>query len=152
MNPAKVHASVVHQRLTWIGDMVTGIRRLELADREAFLSDPRNPAAAESYLRRAIEALLDLGRHIAAKGYGLAATEYRAVPEALHRVGVLTAEEAAVLRRIAGYRNRLVHFYDEVAPEELYEICAHHLGDVVDIAAAYERWVRDHPERIATDL
>jgi len=32
-------------------------------------SDPRNVASAESYLRRGLEALLDLGRHLLAKGF-----------------------------------------------------------------------------------
>jgi uncharacterized protein YutE (UPF0331/DUF86 family) len=152
MSPAQVQASLVHERLTWIAEMVAGIQRLDLTDMAVFLSDPRNPAAAESFLRRAIEALLDLGRHIAAKGYGLAATEYKAVPDALYGVGVLTADEAATLRQIAGYRNRLVHFYDEVGPEELYDVCAHHVGDIVRVAAAYERWVREHPELVTTAL
>ncbi len=31
------------------------------------LSDRRNPAAAESYLRRSLEAIFDIGRHILAK-------------------------------------------------------------------------------------
>ena len=33
-------------------------------------------------------------------------------------------EEADLLQILAGYRNRLVHFYHEVSVEELYEICA----------------------------
>ena len=41
--------------------------------------DRRNPAAAESFLRRAIEALLDAARHLLAKGHGPAGLEYRDV-------------------------------------------------------------------------
>jgi len=31
---------------------------------------------------------------------------------------------------IAGYRNRLVHFYQEITPEELYEIIQNDLPDI----------------------
>ena len=31
---------------------------------------------------------------------------------------------------MAGYRNRLVHFYHEVSVEELYQITTHHLSDL----------------------
>jgi uncharacterized protein YutE (UPF0331/DUF86 family) len=148
MSPAKVHASVMRDRLQWVTEMVDGIKHLPYGDTESFLADPRNVAAAESYLRRALEALLDLGRHIAAKGYGVAATEYRAVPDALERAGVLTAEEASSLRLMAGYRNRMVHFYAEVTPRELADICADHLGDMAAIADAYERWAQANPGRI----
>ena len=40
------------------------------------------------------------------------------------RVGVLDEENGALLRELAGYRNRLVHFYHEVSDLELYEICS----------------------------
>lgn len=42
-------------------------------------------AAADSYLRRALEALMDLGRHILGKGLGRAASEYREVPRQVAR-------------------------------------------------------------------
>ena len=34
------------------------------------------------------------------------------------------------LLEMAGYRNRLVHFYFEVSPEELYQILQNNLDDV----------------------
>jgi uncharacterized protein YutE (UPF0331/DUF86 family) len=53
---------------------------------------------------------------------------------------------------MAGYRNRLVHFYDEVSVEELYEICTEGLDDIERVTVALERWLRDHPERIDREL
>lgn len=73
MTPSSVRLVVVAERTAWIRRMVEGIRRLPLESLETFLEDPRNAAAAESYLRRALEGLLDLGRHILAKGFGTAA-------------------------------------------------------------------------------
>ena len=102
--------------------------------------------AAESYLRRALEALLDLGRHILAKGFGLGVSEYKEIAVRLGEQGVLSPEEAQLLQVLAGYRNRLVHFYHEVGPEELYEVCAHRLTDVERIAEAYRRWLRENKE------
>lgn len=49
---------------------------------------------------------------------------------------------------LAGYRNRLVHFYQEVSPEELYQICARQLGDLEQILRAYRGWLREHPEML----
>ncbi len=84
------------------------------------MRDPRNIAAAESYLRRALEALLDLGRHILAKGLGEGAVEYRQIALALRRAGVVDEAQGALLHDMAGYRNRLTHFYDEVTAAELF--------------------------------
>lgn len=128
--------------------MLAGIRALPLGTADGFASDPRNVAAAESYLRRALEALLDLGRHILAKGCGRAATEYKAIASELADVEVLSEGEAELLRRLAGYRNRMVHFYDELSTTELYEVCAFQLSDLEGVRDALLEWIADHPERI----
>ena len=132
--------------------MLASIRRLPLDSRGVFLTDPRTIAAAESYLRRGLEALLDLGRHILAKGFAIAATEYKSIALELGRVGILDANEVKALSRMAGYRNRMVHFYHEVGDEELYQICTAHLGEIEDILARLEHWLRQHPEKIDQQL
>jgi uncharacterized protein YutE (UPF0331/DUF86 family) len=70
---------VVSDRLAWVDRMVSEIRALPLEDRAAFFSDRRNLWAAESCLRRGLEALLDLGRHILAKGFGIGVSEYKEI-------------------------------------------------------------------------
>ena len=148
MVPAQLRAKVVLERLRWARRMMASIRSLPLGSLADFTADPRTPAAAESYLRRCLEALLDLGRHLLAKGFGQAAGEYKAIARELQEVGVLEPAEASLLREMASYRNRLVHFYDEVSVEELYEICTEGLSDIECLARALEQWIRDNPERI----
>jgi Uncharacterized conserved protein len=149
MTPSKVSRRVVADRLAWVERMVAEIRALPLADRDAFFADRRNLWTAESCLRRALEALLDLGRHILAKGFGIGVSEYREIAVRLEEQQVISSDEAALLRTMAGYRNRLVHFYHEVSSEELYEVCAHRLDDLEQVLAAYRRWLQDHPERLS---
>lgn len=148
MVPAQLRAKIVLERLSWIRQMMANIRALPLDSRVEFAEDPRTPAAAESYLRRCLEALLDLGRHLLAKGFGRAASEYKAIARELQEVGVLGPEEANLLREMAGYRNRLVHFYDEVSVEELYEICTKGLDDIERLTQALVQWIDTHPEQI----
>lgn len=146
MTPGRLSKRVVSDRLSWVERMIRDIQALPLDDREEFFADRRNVGAAESYLRRALEALLDLGRHILAKGFGLGVSEYKEIASRLGDQGVLSREEARLLRVLAGYRNRLVHFYHEVGPEELYEVCMHRLEDLERIAEAYRQWLREHEE------
>jgi len=56
------------------------------------------------------------------------------------------------MRILAGYRNRMVHFYHEVSPDELYEICATSLKDVGRVANAFRAWIQAHPEQIDENL
>ena len=119
MTSSRLKAKVVAQRVGWVRTMLEGLRALPLQTEEEFRADPRNAAAAESFLRRALEALIDLGRHVLAKGFGRAVPEHKEVASALVEGGVLTATEGEVLRQLAGYRNRMVHFYQEVSDAEL---------------------------------
>jgi uncharacterized protein YutE (UPF0331/DUF86 family) len=128
--------------------MVADIRTLPLVSLEAFKADPHTEAAAESYLRRGLEALFDLCRHLLAKGFGRAPVEYKGIAQALGQVEVLTPQEVRLMTLMAGYRNRMVHFYDEIQTDELYDVCANHIQDIERITGAIERWLQTHPERI----
>jgi uncharacterized protein YutE (UPF0331/DUF86 family) len=152
VSPSKVRAATVIQKLTLLDAMLAGIRGLPLSSPEAFASDPRDVAAAESYVRRALEALLDLGRHVLGKGLGKGALEYKQVAVALQREGVLDERTGSAMVEMAGYRNRLVHFYDEVGAGELYEICTRRMGDVRDVREQLLAWLRTNPERVDGDL
>jgi len=149
---ARISASVVAERLAWIETMVAGIRALPLESIEAFEADSRTPAAAESYLRRALEALLDLGRHVLAKGFAQPAAEYRDIPRWLAEHGVIEAAATERWLKMAGYRNRMVHFYAEISRAELFEICATKQGDIESAVAAIRAWLAAHPDLIDISL
>jgi uncharacterized protein YutE (UPF0331/DUF86 family) len=87
MTPGQLRTKIVAERAAWIRRMVASLRALPGASFKTFQSDSRNIAAAESYLRRALGALLDLGRHILAKGFGQAVSEYKDVANVLAQVG-----------------------------------------------------------------
>jgi uncharacterized protein YutE (UPF0331/DUF86 family) len=152
MTPKIISKRVVADRLDTILYLLGEIRALPLQDRNAFFADRRNIWAAESCLRRSLEALFDIGRHILAKGYGLGISEYKEIATKLQEVEILSKEETALMQVLAGYRNRLVHFYHEVSAEELHEVCAHRLSDLEVIVDAYRRWLKEHPDKIDSKL
>jgi len=148
MTPSKIRADVVAERISWIRHMADSIRRLPLSGFDEFVSDPRNVAAAESYLRRAIEALLDLGRHVLSKGFGVAVVEYKDIGIKLAEEGVLSPDQGTLLRRIAGYRNRMVHFYHQINQKELFTLCTHNLEDIDVLREEIVAWMRANPDKI----
>ncbi|MDE2059925.1 MAG: DUF86 domain-containing protein [candidate division NC10 bacterium] len=148
MMPGALSKRVIVDRLALVDALLSEIRLLPLADRQAFFADRRNVWAAESCLRRCLEALFDIGRHILAKGYGLGVSEYKEIAVKLQTHGVLSANEATIMHLLAGYRNRLVHFYHEVSTEELYQVCSRQLGDIEVMQNACHRWLTAYPERL----
>jgi uncharacterized protein YutE (UPF0331/DUF86 family) len=152
MSPGKLSKKVIGDRLAWIDKMVVEIRALPLDSYEDFSANRRDVWAAESCLRRALEAIFDLGRHILAKGFGQGVTEYKQIASELETAGVLSHSRARLLSTLAGYRNRLVHFYHEVTSEELYEICRNNLDDLLRIKNAFRKWVNENPDSIDETL
>ena len=96
---------------------------------ESFLSDSDNYAIAEHHLRRALEAALDISRHILAKMGKKRPQEYVECFDFLGQEKILPLEFARKIRGMAGYRNRLVHLYWEVTAKELYELITKRLDD-----------------------
>jgi len=117
-------------RLSLVDRYLERLRQLP-AEREQFLADPRNVDSAESLLRRALEALLDTARHLLAKGFGVAALEYREIARiAVERQLVQGEQLGHAFQRMAGFRIRPTHHYEEVTDDELFGIRSERLGDI----------------------
>lgn len=152
MSPGKVSKKVIADRVAWINGMLEEISSLPLESYKIFVSDKRNIWSVESCLTRCLEGLMDLGRHILAKGFGRGTSEYKEIASGLAEVGVLSDAESEKLRILAGYRNRMVHFYHEVSHKELYEICTHQFSDITHVTGCIRGWLTAHPEMIDETL
>lgn len=116
--------------------------------REEFLADRKNPPFVESYLRRGLEAVFDIGRHILAKTAGSKEIEYKAVARELGNKGIISRELSEILYLMTGYRNRMVHFYKEVMPEELYQIVVNNIGDFERFNREIVSFIREYEEKV----
>jgi uncharacterized protein YutE (UPF0331/DUF86 family) len=150
MSPGDIDSKVVAQRVFRISQMVDSLKDLQLEEKGSFLADRHKVAAAESYLRRALEALFDIGRHILAKRFAYPATEYKDIAKGLSDKGIVVEKEAESMRKMAGYRNRMVHFYHEITPEELHEICLYHVNEIKFLADKLVQWAKEHQDRAIT--
>ncbi|HDH97836.1 MAG TPA: DUF86 domain-containing protein [Deltaproteobacteria bacterium] len=126
---SNLNTKLIEDRLGFITKALSRLRNLSRLEEKVFVENDR-PAIAESYLRRALEAIFDIGRHIIAKSADKGLVEYKEIAAALGKNGVLTEKLAEKLKLMAGYRNRLVHFYHDVSDQELYSILKNHLADI----------------------
>ncbi|NWF91474.1 MAG: DUF86 domain-containing protein [Syntrophaceae bacterium] len=127
---SKLHIDKIERNLSLMQEFLSELRALSMMGEKDFLSDKRNPAAAESYLRRSLESIFDIGRHILAKTYGFKELEFKKIALELGEKGVVEKEYSRTLLKMAGYRNRMVHLYHEVSSPEIYSILKNHLSDI----------------------
>jgi uncharacterized protein YutE (UPF0331/DUF86 family) len=135
MTPGTVDLKIVRDRLQLVAQSLADLRSLPQTTFEDFAADRRNILSADAALRRALEALFDIARHLLAKGAGVGSLEYRVVAVKSAEHGIVTDPDmAAKMVEMAGYRNRLTHHYDEITPEELYAILTDDLDDLDELA------------------
>src|SRR3972149_4484841 len=117
-------------RIDVIRTALSRLKDLSRLSQKDFMDDYKNPASAETFLRHCLEATFDIGRHILAKTGKVRLThEYKDIARGLGKSGVLSQTLIDKLVEMAGYRNRIVHFYHEITTEELYQILQTALKD-----------------------
>lgn len=133
--------------LRFIESCLNELRPFSKMTIDEFLSDRKNPPFVESFLRRALEAVFDIGRHILAKTYGFKEIEYKVIAKELAEKGIITKDLSDILYVMAGYRNRMVHFYREITSEELYQIAVNNLRDFENFNREIVAFIRAYEEK-----
>lgn len=81
-------------------------------------------------LTRAVQMCVDIGAHwLAEHGEATSPRTMGQVFEALATSGVIDSGLAERMRKSVGFRNVMVHNYDEVNWQIVFSICKNHLGD-----------------------
>lgn len=115
------------------------LRRLEEIGRvplEDFKGDIIKFHASVRCLQVAIEAMMDTGNHIIARRrLGIPKT-YGEVFRILTEEGVIPREMLDTCLKMVKFRNRAVHLYEEIEPDEVYEMIHNNPGDFRAFIAA----------------
>ncbi|MBI5971469.1 MAG: DUF86 domain-containing protein [Deltaproteobacteria bacterium] len=145
---SRLNTARVLDLVRFIESCIAELRPFSRMTEEDFLSDKKNPPFVESYLRRALEAVFDAGRYILAKTSGAKEVEYKAVAKELGKKGIVTGEMSSALYLMAGYRNRMVHFYKEVTPEELHRIVVNNINGLERFNKETVAFIREYEKRV----
>ncbi|MGQ9558015.1 MAG: type VII toxin-antitoxin system HepT family RNase toxin [Desulfurispora sp.] len=121
----------VFKKIGYIREQVASIRELLLnREKDDILNNPWLVRGLKYALQTAIEAVIDIAYHISAKKYFRAPRDARQAMQILAENGVISQERMAVYSSMIGLRNRIVHGYQDVSGERLYEILINHLDDL----------------------
>jgi uncharacterized protein YutE (UPF0331/DUF86 family) len=143
---SNLNIKLIEDRIGLINRSINRLKKLSSLREETFL-DGDTPAIAESYIRRSLEAIFDVGRHIIARTAGKGIVEYKEVANALGTEGVVTKDLAERLRLMAGYRNRLIHFYHEITDRELFLIVKNNLSDMENFVKEIKTFIEKYREQ-----
>lgn len=144
---SNLNTTRILQLIRFIESCYQELKPFSAMGEKEFFSDKKNPPFVESYLRRSLEAVFDIGRHILSKTSGFKEIEYKKIAKELGSNGVVTKELSDVLITMAGYRNRMVHFYREVTPQELYQIAKDNLKDIERFTREIALFIKNYQKK-----
>lgn len=140
MSPEQLQAKLVQ-----LADAIAKLRALPQDSLEEFRGDDRNVDAALRRLQIAIQILIDVGSHVVARlGLGAPDTS-RDLLDRLERAGHLPAGSAPRFGKMFGFRNRIVHLYDRVDDEMVFEVVTQHLEDLEELARRFIDLLAESP-------
>lgn len=97
---------------------------------EDFISDFRNRDSALHRLQTSIQAILDIGSYIIAN-LGLKMPNTNAeIIKILSDAGYIPEEKIETYTDMSKFRNRIVHLYNHIDTETLYDILLNELDDI----------------------
>jgi len=129
-----IDSDLVAKKLALIETCVEQLRTM--ARPEALRTDVREQRFVEHTLQIAIQAALDVASHIVSDERLGEPETNRELFDLLVRGGRLPAALATSLRDMAGFRNVLVHGYQDVDLGIVEDVLTHHLGDLVAFVAS----------------
>ncbi len=151
-----IDRQLITRKMSLILEDLAAMTRLSQLPREQYLKDPINEALAERYLERAIGRMIDINFHLITES-GLsagAAQAGHAPPKDYHEsfvrlgtLGVMTSDLAKEMAMAAGLRNRIVHEYDDIDPERVYEALPVAVRQIPVYLDHIQRFVEKLPQR-----
>ena len=121
---------IVAKKIAFIKEQVNEIESLiQSKSRKEILSDPWLIKGLKYSLQVAIEAMIDIIYHICAKHFKKAPVDARDGLGILLENNLIAEKDFLTFSQMIGFRNKVVHGYQEISSEKVYEIAANELSD-----------------------
>ena len=132
---------VVRDRESRIRMYLVDLRAFASIPESAFLANRERQYAVLHALQLSIEATVEIATHICAADALGTPSSYAEAFDLIERAGIVDAELAEDLRRMARFRNRIVHFYGQIDLPLVYRLLQERLGDFDRYLVAVERYL-----------
>lgn len=120
----------IQTKIDVILDNLEKLKLISSKTYEEFISDFRNIDASLHILQTSIQALLDIGSYIIAS-LGLKTPNTNTeIIEILRDAELIPKDRTETYIKMSQFRNRIVHIYNHIDTETLYDILANELDDI----------------------
>ncbi len=111
----------INKKLNKLTESLEYLEKYKKESKEDFLIDFTVNAAAMHYMVLGIEIITDIGNHILNENYQISSDEYSEVIEKLGEYEIVPEKFAKENADMAKFRNLIIHAYDKIDMEQVYQ-------------------------------
>lgn len=137
-------AAVIAEKLEQIEQYHGELRTKQDVSREEFLTNITEQRAVERMFENAIQACIDLCKHIASEDFEYEGDSSKEAVTILANHGLIDDETASTLTDAVGFRNILAHEYGDVQPEQVYTYLQEELTLYETFSQQIAAWFADN--------
>jgi uncharacterized protein YutE (UPF0331/DUF86 family) len=137
-----VNQDIVLRMLNNVEGYMSELRMANDITHQKYIVDIRMQRFVERTLQIAVEACLDAAHHIISDEGWREPNSYADAFAVLAENGVISESDAETYRLMAQFRNKIVHYYEKVDPEQVFAVFTGHLGDFDGFVKSVREWMR----------
>ena len=146
MKKININKKTIEEKIKLIELHLGRLKEMSLLSQRE-ITNERNFAYAAWNLRGALESTFNICTHILSRIPGVKIDEYKQMAIDMGKQRIVAKEFAEEkLVKMAGYRNRLTHFYFEVTPKEMYGVIQNNLSDFDIFMKSIKKLLRPVPK------
>jgi len=148
--PEMIDVELVNERLKYIEDMLSRLKRFRNTSQEEFYSDQDIKEMSAHELQTCIEAVTDICNHLVAAMGLEKPKERREAPLVLSKHGILPVALAEQLAEAVSMRNQIVHGYLDSNPGKLYTATHDDLSHLTEFSDIVSRFLEKQEKQDRT--
>lgn len=116
-----INRKTIEEKLFKLQEITNALNELKAYSKEEFIKDMTINSAAMFNLVIAVEVIVDIGNHILVESFQRSVKTYADIIIELGDVRIIPEEFAQENKDMAKFRNKLIHDYDRVSLDQVYE-------------------------------
>lgn len=138
---------LIAKKFELVNDNLTKLENLGRLSQDKFVQDSRNIDSAEHRIQTSVQALIDLTAHLIARLSLKTPRSSREIIEILKENNFISEENAKKYINLIFYRNNLVHNYNEIDINLLYQNLKNYIQDIKTFIANIQMIVEKYKPR-----
>ncbi len=138
-----VNQKIVNRLLQNLEGYIRDLKSADDITYEKYMNDIRSQRFVERTLQIAIECCFDISHHIISDEGFRSPKSYAESFTVLAENGIIPMESVREYQMMAQFRNKIVHYYEKIEPEQVFVIFQKRLGTLEGFVRQVREWAEN---------